>query len=106
MTELNARFREYGIGYQYENGEMIRIESQFVHAEVVKPAPVLPTAKEYAEANAEFLKALENYRKGRNQTVSERQCQDIREHDEGDLHKEGMFCQVQGHCQGVVTLPC
>ena len=60
MTELNARFREYGIGYQYENGEMVRIESQFIHAEVVKPAPVLPTAKEYAEANAEFLKALEH----------------------------------------------
>jgi hypothetical protein len=64
VNELNARLREYGIGYQYENGEMVRIESQFIHAEVVKPALALLTAKEYAEANAEFLKALEHYRKG------------------------------------------
>jgi len=64
VTELNARFRECGIGYQYENGEMVRIESQFLHAEVVKPALALLSAKEYAEANAEFLKALEHDRKG------------------------------------------
>ena len=42
----------------------VRIESQFIHAEVVKPALALLTAKEYAEANAEFLTALEHYRKG------------------------------------------
>lgn len=64
VTELNARFREYGIGYQYENGEIVRIESQFIHTEVVKPALALLAAAEYAEANAEFLKALEHYRKG------------------------------------------
>ena len=64
VSELNARFREYGIGYQYENGEIVRVESQFIHAEVVKPALALLSAEEYAEANAEFLKALEHYRKG------------------------------------------
>ena len=64
VTELNARFREYGIGYQYENGEMVRVDSQFIHAEVVKPTLALLTAKEYTEANAEFLKALAHYRKG------------------------------------------
>lgn len=64
VTELNARFREYSIGYQYENGEIVRVESQFIHAEVVKPTLALLSAQEYAEANAEFLKALELYRKG------------------------------------------
>ena len=64
VTELNSRFREYGIGYHYQNGEMVRIESQFLHAELVKPALALLTAKEYAEANAEFLKALKHCRKG------------------------------------------
>ena len=64
VNELNGRFREYGIGYQYENGEIVRVESQFIHAEVVKPALALLSAEGYAEANAEFLKALEHYRKG------------------------------------------
>jgi AbiJ N-terminal domain 4 len=64
VTELNARFREHGIGYQYESGEIIRVDSQLIHAEVVKPALALLAAKEYAGANAEFLKAFGHYRKG------------------------------------------
>jgi hypothetical protein len=64
VFELNARFREHGIGYQYESGEIIRIDSQLIHAEVVKPTLALLAAKEYAGANAEFLKAFEHYRKG------------------------------------------
>jgi AbiJ N-terminal domain 4 len=66
IVELNARFRENGIGYQYESGEMIRVDSQLIHAEVVKPALALLTAEEYAGANEEFLKAFEHYRKGDN----------------------------------------
>lgn len=64
VTELNARFREHGIGYQYESGQIIKVNSQLIHAELVKPVLALLTAKEYAEADAEFLKALEHYRKG------------------------------------------
>jgi len=64
VTELNARLRASGIGYQYEGEEIVKVESQFIHAEVVKPALALLSAAEYAEANAEFLKALEHYRKG------------------------------------------
>jgi len=63
-AELNARFREHGIGYQYESGEIIRVDSQLIHAGVVTPALALLTAPEYAEANAEFRKAFEHYRKG------------------------------------------
>src|SRR5262249_41613382 len=38
IEELNHRFREHNIGYQFESGELIRVDSQFIHAEVVKPA--------------------------------------------------------------------
>ena len=64
IAELNARFREHGIGYQYESGKIIRIDSQMIHAQVVKPVLNLLTATEYAGANAEFLTAFEHYRKG------------------------------------------
>lgn len=63
-AELNARFREHGIGYQYESGQIVRVDSHFLHAEVVKPTLDLLTAPEYAEANAELLKAFEHYRRG------------------------------------------
>ena len=30
--KLNHRFREHGIGYQYTDGKVIRVDSEFIHA--------------------------------------------------------------------------
>jgi hypothetical protein len=64
IAELNIRFKEHSVSYQYESGELIRVDSQLIHAEVVKPVLALLADKEYAGVNAEFLKAYEHYRKG------------------------------------------
>ena len=62
IVELNARFKESGIGYQFESGELIRIDSQVIHSEVVKPVlHLLGSQKSYRGANSEFLKAHEHY---------------------------------------------
>lgn len=66
IQELNYRFRESGVGYQFESNEIIRIDSKIIHSEVVKPVlALLGSAKEYSGANDEFLKAHEHYRHGR-----------------------------------------
>lgn len=65
IEELNARFQEHGVGYRFEAGEIIRVDSQLLHAEAVKPALVLLSAPEYSGAQAEFLSAHEHYRHGR-----------------------------------------
>ncbi|KJK23295.1 hypothetical protein UB46_16490 [Burkholderiaceae bacterium 16] len=64
IEELNTRFREHGVGYQINGGEVIRVDSELLHAEVVKPALALLRGKEYAGAQAEFLGAHEHYRHG------------------------------------------
>lgn len=64
IFELNSRFREHGIGYQYTNGEIVRIDSAFLHAEVVKPVLDVLNGQHYAGAQEEFLKAHEHYRHG------------------------------------------
>jgi hypothetical protein len=64
IEELNARFQEHGIGFQYIAGKIIRIDSELIHSEVVKPALVLLHGNEYAGAHSEFLKAHEHYRHG------------------------------------------
>lgn len=64
IAELNARFQEHGVGFQYSNAEIIRIDSELLHAEVVKPALRLLNGKHYAGAQQEFLKAHEHYRHG------------------------------------------
>ena len=66
VKELNTRFSEHGIGYQFESFEskIVRVDSQFLHQAVVKPALQLLKAH-YAGANEEFRKAHEHYRKQR-----------------------------------------
>lgn len=63
IDELNFRFKEAGLGYQFEQGTLIRIDSQFIHSQVVKPVlHLLGKDKDYQGASAEFLSAHEHYR--------------------------------------------
>ena len=64
-AELNARFQEHGVGFQLVSGRILRNDSEYVHAEAVKPALALLAEKPYAGANKEFLSAHEHYRHGR-----------------------------------------
>ncbi len=59
-SELNERFKESSIGYQFESGQLTRIDSQFTHSKIVQPTFCL--LKKYKGANNEFLSAHENYR--------------------------------------------
>ncbi len=65
IRELNHRFQEHGIGYRYESGEIIRVDSLYVHEEVVKPANSLLHDEGFRGASDEFMRAHEHYRKGR-----------------------------------------
>ncbi len=65
IDELNQRFQEHGIGFQYEAGQVVRIDSRLMHAEVVKPALSFLSDKSLKGPNEEFLKAHEHYRAGR-----------------------------------------
>lgn len=64
IEELNSRFKEHGVGYQFTNGEIIRVDSEFIHSEIVQPALKLLNQEHYAGAQQEFLNAHEHYRKG------------------------------------------
>jgi hypothetical protein len=64
LVELNQRFLRAGVGYQFENGQIIRVDSQYVHAEVVKEALRLLREPGFAEANDEFMIAHRHLREG------------------------------------------
>lgn len=66
IEELNGRFRENGVGYQFLEGEIVRVDSELIHTEAVKPALAVLRAKHFAGAQQEFLKAHEHYRHGNN----------------------------------------
>lgn len=61
---LNARLREGNVGFQYENGVIIKVSHQLIHAEVVKPVLEFLSDRQFAGANEEFLQAHRHYRSG------------------------------------------
>lgn len=65
ILELNERFKEHGVGYLFVSGEIIRVDSQFLHAEAVKPTLSLLHEDGFDGANDEFLSAHAHYRHGR-----------------------------------------
>ena len=62
IAELNHRFQEHGVGYWYESEQIIRVDSEFIHSEAVKPALRMLSNPMYKGANQEFLTAHEHYR--------------------------------------------
>ncbi|MBG0799531.1 hypothetical protein IYX23_17830 [Methylocystis sp. L43] len=66
ISELNARFKEHGIGYFYSDGIIIRVDSELIHKEAVIPALVVLRNRQYQSAEQEFLSAHEHYRTGKN----------------------------------------
>ena len=64
IAEINRRFDQHRVGYQFENGWIIRKDSALMHAEVIKPALALLTAAEFTKANDDFMTAHTHYRTG------------------------------------------
>ncbi len=64
VYELNARFKEAGLGYELVGDKIIRIDSQLIHAEVVKPVIGFLNVEGFEGARDEFLGAYEHYRHG------------------------------------------
>ncbi len=62
IEELNKRFLYAGVGYQYENGEIIRIDHQYVHKEIVKPALEIIHNQAFEKVNEEYSNAHKHYR--------------------------------------------
>lgn len=65
INELNQRMQESAIGYRFEGGTLLRIDSELTHAEIIQPVLQLLRQPIYAGANDEFLKAHEHFRHGR-----------------------------------------
>jgi hypothetical protein len=64
LTEINYRFRQAGLGYQFAEGQALRVDSELLHENVVKPALRILSQAEYAGAQEEFLDAYRHYRNG------------------------------------------
>lgn len=65
IDEFNQRMQEHGIGYKFESGKIIRIDSEIVHQDVIKTTLGLISHKDYQAVDDEYLTAHEHFRHGR-----------------------------------------
>lgn len=65
IKELNYRFDEHSLGYQFVEGQIIRRDNTFTHSEIVKPSLEVLSRKRFKGASSEFHKAHEHYRNGK-----------------------------------------
>jgi hypothetical protein len=64
VAEMNERFRLAGLGYRYEDGVIIRLDSEFTHSEATIPALHLLSDAPFAGADEEFRAAHAHFRAG------------------------------------------
>lgn len=67
INELNIRFKENNTGYQFENGQIMRIDSLHLHQHNVLPALTISNEKRFSNANEEFRSAVEHQKSQKNQ---------------------------------------
>ena len=64
IEELNTRFRRAGVGYQFEAGQLFRVDSELIHSEIVRPALRYLQQEGFEGPREEFLHAHAHYRDG------------------------------------------
>jgi hypothetical protein len=64
IADLNTRFQEHSLGYSFTDEQIVRIDSELIHEEIVKPTLRLLNVDHLSGAEDEYLKAHEHYRHG------------------------------------------
>lgn len=74
IKELNNRFKQHNLGYEFINSQLIRIDNTLIHKEIVKPALILLSEEGFEGAEDEITKAYEARRKGDNKNAILNSC--------------------------------
>ena len=61
IEELNTRFREHALGYEYVNGQIIEKSSEYLHAETTRQALRLLNRPGFEGPEEEFRTAYEDF---------------------------------------------
>lgn len=66
IQELNHRFRQHNLGYEFISGEIIRKDHELFHQEVIKPVLRFLLTAGFTAAEADLSRAFEHRRKEEN----------------------------------------
>lgn len=64
VKKVNKLFLENSFGYEFVQGQLIRIDSKFIHQEVIMNAIQLLYEVEFENASSEYMQAFTDYKNG------------------------------------------
>ena len=64
INELNMRLLRAAVGYQFDAGRIFRVDSELIHAEIIRPTLRYLHQKGFDGPRDEFLRAHAHYRNG------------------------------------------
>ena len=64
IKTLNRRFLQHDLGYQFQEGYIIAMTSEYLHTEVIEPAITLLRSEGFDGPLEEFMEAHKHYRQG------------------------------------------
>jgi len=64
VADLNVVFQRASVGYQFDGGQLNRVDDFLLHAEIVEPAIKLLYQEGFESALAEYMSAHKHYREG------------------------------------------
>jgi hypothetical protein len=64
IDELNHRFRAHSIGFKFAGGQIIKVDSEYLHSQVVEETLVLLHEQGFEGPQVEFMRAHSHYRTG------------------------------------------
>jgi len=64
IQDINTRFLEHGVGYEFRDGTIIRMDNTLLHQEIIIPSLHFLSPPEFQNANNEYLSAHEHFRNG------------------------------------------
>lgn len=66
IEELNYRFKQHSLGYEFINGNLIEKTNEQIHKEIIKPALYLLNNKAFQGAEEEYFQAFDFYKEKKN----------------------------------------
>ena len=66
IEELNYRFKQHSLGYEFINGNLIEKTNEQIHKAIIKPALHLLSNKSFQGAEEEYFQAFDFFKEGKN----------------------------------------
>lgn len=104
IKELNDRFKQHNLGYEFINSQIIRIDNTLIHKEIVKPTLNLLSEEGFEGAEDEMTRAYEARRNGDNKNAILNSCKSFESTMKTICEKKGYIYTEKDSARNLINI--